>query len=112
MPADVLTATDAARAELRVLRERHGPLELVQSGGCCDGSSPLCLQRGELLAGPGDLLLGEIDGTPFYVDAEQYDRWNRPAFELDLAAGGTDAFSLEAADGVHFVSRTPGCRVR
>jgi uncharacterized protein len=109
MPPEELTATESARAELARLRERHGPLMLFQSGGCCDGSSLLCLQRGELAVGPGDLLLGEIDGTPLYIDAEQYERWNRPVFELDLAAGGTDGFTLEAADGVHFVSRTPSC---
>jgi uncharacterized protein (DUF779 family) len=108
-PADVLDATPAALALLARLRERHGPLMLVQSGGCCDGSSPLCLPRGELLVGAGDLLLGEIDGVPFYVDAEQYERWNRPSFQLDLVDGATDSFSLEAGDGVHFVSRTPAC---
>jgi uncharacterized protein (DUF779 family) len=108
-PADGIEATPAALAELAALRERHGPLMLVQSGGCCDGSSPLCLARGELLVGPGDLLLGEVDGTPFYVDAELYERWRRPAFLLDLAPGTTDAFSLEAADGVHFLSRTRAC---
>ena len=101
---DKLEATPAARAELARLRDRHGPLMLVQSGGCCDGSSPLCLERGELLVGPGDLLLGELDGTPFYIDADQYDRWRSPAFLLDLADGVTDSFSLEAEDGVHFVS--------
>ncbi len=110
-PAGEISATDAARAELDALRTRHGPLELFQSGGCCDGSSPLCLPRGELLVGPNDLLLGEIDDTPFYIDAEQYRRWNEPAFELDLAAGATDAFSLEAVDGVHFVTRSPACGV-
>ena len=105
---DKLDATPAALAELARLRERHGALMLVQSGGCCEGSSPLCLQRGELLVGPGDLLLGELDGTPFYVDADQYDRWRSPAFLLDLADGTTDSFSLEAEDGVHFVSGSCG----
>jgi uncharacterized protein (DUF779 family) len=102
-----LTATATALAKLAALRRRHGPLLLYQSGGCCDGSSPLCLPRGELLVGPGDLCLGELDGTPFYVDAEQYERWNRPRFLLDLAPGPSDGFTLEAADDVHFVSRTP-----
>jgi uncharacterized protein len=105
----MVSATEAALAELARLRERHGPLMLFQSGGCCDGSSPLCLRRGELLVGPNDLLLGELDGTPFYVDAEQYERWNRPAFRLDLVEGGSDTFSLEGPGGVHFVSRTPSC---
>jgi len=109
MPTEALSATDAALAELVVLRERHGPLMLFQSGGCCDGSSPLCLPRDELPVGAGDLMLGEIDGVPFYIDADQYERWNHPAFQLDLLPGPTDSFSLEAADGVHFVSRTPSC---
>jgi hypothetical protein len=99
-----IDATPAARAELARLRGRHGPLMLFQSGGCCDGSSPLCLHEGELLVGPGDLLLGRVDGVPFYIDAEQYGRWNRPSFVLDLSLGTTDSFSLEAADGVHFLT--------
>ena len=102
-------ATPAARAELVRLRERHGRLMLFQSCGCCDGSSPLCLAEGELLVGPNDLLLGEIDDVPFFIDAEQYERWNRPHFVLDLAAGPIDAFSLEVRDGVHFVTRSDVC---
>jgi uncharacterized protein len=103
-----ITATDAALAALARLRERHGPLMLFQSGGCCEGSSPLCLHEGELLVGPNDLLLGEVGGVAFYIDAEQYRRWNRPSFELDLAPGSTGSFSLEA-DGNHFVTRSSFC---
>ena len=104
-----VSATDAALAELARLRDRHGPLMLVQSGGCCDGSSPSCLHEGELLLGPADLLLGQVGGVPFYVDAEQYDRWRRPRFLLDVAPGGSDTFSLEGLDDLHFVSLTPAC---
>ena len=104
-----IDATDAARAELALLRARHGRLMLFQSGGCCDGSSPLCLQEGELLVGPNDRVLGVIDGVPFYIDAEQDDRWNRPSFLLDLAAGTTDSFSLEVSDDVHFVTYGGAC---
>jgi hypothetical protein len=102
-------ATEAALAELARLRTRHGPLMLFQSGGCCDGSSPLCLQEGELRVGPNDRLLGAIDGVPFYIDAEQDDRWNRPSFMLDVAGGATDSFSLEVADDVHFVTHGATC---
>ena len=102
-----ISATDAALEELARLRARFGRLMLFQSGGCCDGSSPLCLNEGELLVGPNDLLLGELGGVPFYIDAEQYERWNRPAFVLDVAPGAAEGFSLEALDDVHFVSRTP-----
>ena len=97
-----VSLTEAALAELERLRERHGPLMLFQSGGCCDGGSPLCLPEGELLLGPGDL--------PFYVDADQYERWRRPSFVLDVGTGAGDTFSLEGADGVRFVSRTPACQ--
>ncbi len=108
---EVVAATEAALAVIRRLTAHHGPLMFVQSGGCCDGSSPLCLREGELLVGPGDLLLGLVGGVPFYIDTEQYERWNRPHFLLDVAQGSTDSFSLEAADGVHFVTRSSGCAI-
>ena len=107
--ANVIDATPAALAELARLRERHGPLMLFQSGGCCDGSSPLCLHEGELLVGPNDIELGEVGGVPFFIDAEQYERWNRPSFLLDVARGTPDAFTLEARDGIHFVTRSSAC---
>ena len=105
-----ITATPAARDELARLRERHGSLILFLSGGCCEGSSPLCLQAGELLLGANDLDLGELDGVPFYIDAEQDRRWNAPIFQLDLSPGESDTFSLENADRVHFVVRSSVCR--
>lgn len=107
-----IEATDAAAAEIRRLRRRHGRLMLFQSAGCCDGSSPLCLHEGELLLGPNDLLLGEAAGVPFYVDGELYERWKRPRFVLDVEDGPTDAVSLEAEDGIHFVTRGGACADR
>lgn len=88
------------------LTARHGALMLFQSGGCCDGSSPLCLHEGELLIGPNDLLLGELGGMPVYIDAEQDQRWNRPQFVLDVARGPVSGFSLEGLDGIHFFTRS------
>ena len=99
-------ATSAAIAEIARLKARHGPLMFVQSGGCCDGSSPICLRQGELLLGPNDLMLGKIAGCPFYVDREQYERWRRPRFVIDVGPGGGDSFSVEGADGIHFVAAT------
>jgi uncharacterized protein (DUF779 family) len=104
-----ITATPAALEELAQLRERHGPLLFFLSGGCCEGSFPLCLEEGELLLGPGDRLLGTVGGTPFYVDAEQDDRWNEPVLQLDVSSGETDTFSLENADRVHFVAHSGAC---
>jgi uncharacterized protein (DUF779 family) len=103
-----ITATDAALAELARLRERFGPLTLLQSGGCCDGSSPLCVREGELLVGrPNDEYLGEVGGVSFWIDRDQWVRWNRPAFVLDVAPGAPSGFSLEGVDDVQFVSRPP-----
>jgi uncharacterized protein len=107
---EAISATDAALAELARLRERFGPLTLFLSAGCCEGSSPLCVSRGELLIGPNDRRLGVVGGVPFNIDAEQYERWNRPAFVLDVAPGPGDTFSLEALDELHFVTRTSTAR--
>jgi uncharacterized protein (DUF779 family) len=99
-------ATEAASEMLERLGALHGPLALFQSGGCCDGSSPICLKDGELPPGPADLLLGVLGETPFYVDGEQYERWGRPRFLLDVGAGPAEGFSLSLPDE-HLVTRTP-----
>jgi len=102
-----VVATDAAAAVLRHLTATFGPLILIQSGGCCDGSSPMCLQEGELLLREDDLLLDELEGVPFYCDREQYERWNRPPLVLDVGHGPAEGFSLEGLAGVHFKCETP-----
>ena len=73
--SETVTVTDPARDLIVRLKALYGSLIFMQSGGCCDGSSPMCLQEGDLLLGPNDLLLGEIEGCPFYIDREQYERW-------------------------------------
>ena len=104
--SETVSATDAARDLIVRLKTRYGSLIFMQSGGCCDGSSPMCLQKGDLLLGPNDLLLGEIEECPFYIDREQYERWRRPAFLLDVSPGDGDTFSLEGLEGMHFIART------
>jgi uncharacterized protein len=99
--------TPAALEVIRRLEAAHGPLAFFQSGGCCDGTSPICLKDGELLAGPHDVHLGDIGGAPFYIDSDQYQRWGTPPFLIDVVPGAAEGFSLEALEGVHFVSRTP-----
>ncbi len=106
-----ITATPEARAMLKRLVLTHGPLALFQSGGCCDGSLPLCLLADDLAPGPGDVLLGEVAGVPFYIDAEQFRRWGDPEFVLDVAGGAPEGFSLGLADA-HFVTRSPVCQAR
>ena len=98
-----LIATPRATDAVNRLTREHGPLAIFQSGGCCDGSLPLCLLAGELLPSPSDVLLGHVGGAPFYIDREQYERWGEPGFLLDVAAGAPEGFSLGEPDG-HFVS--------
>ena len=105
--APAVGATPAALEVIDRLEAAHGPLTFFQSGGCCDGTSPICLKDGELPAGPDDVRLGDIGGAPFYIDSDQYKRWGTPRFLIDVASGAAEGFSLEGLEGVHFVSRTP-----
>ncbi len=105
-----VTATAAALEAITRLGAAHGRLAFFQSGGCCDGSSPICLVDGELPVAPSDLLLGEIGGAPFYIDADMYERFGRPDFVVDLAPGAPEGFSLGLADA-HFVALDSSCGV-
>ena len=98
-----ISATPRAIAMVQRLVREHGPVAIHQSGGCCDGSLPLCLLADELGQGPNDVLLGHVAGVPFYIDAEQYQRWGCPHFLLDAASGAPEGFSLGEGDA-HFVT--------
>ena len=104
--SDRITATAEALDAIERLTAKHGALMLYQSGGCCDGSSPLCLPAGELLLGAGDVLLGELGGMRVYIDADQDRRWKHPSFRLDVAPGPASDFSLEGLEGIRFVTRS------
>ena len=101
-----ISATEEALSALRRLASEHGQVMFFLSGGCCDGSLPICLDEGELLVGPNDLLLGEVAGALFYIDAELFERWRRPDFVLDVAAGSPEGMSLGTLDGRHFVTQS------
>jgi uncharacterized protein (DUF779 family) len=99
-----ITATPAARDAIKRLRVARGhPLMFVQSGGCCDGSSPMCFPSGEFIIGDADLLLGDVEGCSFYIDSRLYHVWNSPELVLDVAAGEPGGFSLGPGGGLHFV---------
>jgi uncharacterized protein (DUF779 family) len=106
-----ITATAAARQAITGLRAaRGGAVMFVQSGGCCAGSLPMCFPDGEFFVGDNDVLLGDIDGCPFYIDKHLDDAWRRDSFVLDVAAGPPGGFSLPAGDDdLHFVVRSPVC---
>jgi uncharacterized protein (DUF779 family) len=98
--------TDAAADVLRQLVAQHGPLLFHQSGGCCDGSSPMCFPRGEFHIGQRDVLLGELDGTPFYIGGQQFEAWQHTQLLIDVVPGCGSGFSLEAPLGVRFLNRS------
>ena len=101
-----IEATARAAALLRELKKRHGPLLFHQGGGCCDGSVPLCLKQSEFRIGSRDVLMGFVEDTPFYLGSGQPVQLAQDGLVLDVADGDTDRFSVEAAEGVYFVSRT------
>ena len=104
-PRQVL-ATDSALALIEKLKARHGDLMFHQSGGCCDGSSPMCFQRGELLVGENDVQLGEIGGTPFYMSRSQFEYWKHTELTVDVVPGRGGMFSLEGQEGLRFLTRS------
>ena len=99
-------ATDAALELIAKLKAKHGPLMFHQSGGCCDGSSPMCYPDGDLLVGDNDVQLGEIGGCPFYMSAAQYEYWKHTELTIDVVPGRGGMFSLEGPEGVRFLTRS------
>jgi uncharacterized protein (DUF779 family) len=105
-----ITATPAARKAITALRAaRGGPVMFVQSGGCCAGSTPMCYPIGEFVLGDVDVLLGDIDGCPFYIDKRLDEAWHQEQFLLDVAEGEPEGFSLAAGENLHFVTLSPAC---
>ena len=101
-----VVATDAALEMMDKLRERHGPLMFFQSGGCCDGSTPMCYALGEFDVSDTDIYLGNLNGTPFYMGLEQFEYWEHTQLIIDVVPGRGAGFSLEAPEGVRFLTRS------
>jgi len=99
-----IEATDEARKWLRQLTDTHGPILLHQSGGCCDGSAPMCFTQKEFRVGQRDVLLGTMEDVPFYVGGQQYRVWKDWFVTLDAKPGHSGVFSLEGAEGIRFVT--------
>ena len=98
--------TEAATALMQKLEAKHGPLMFHQSGGCCDGSSPMCYPRGEFLVGDNDVLLATLGDTPFYMSKPQFQYWKHTQLILDVVPGRGGMFSLEGPEGVRFLIRS------
>ena len=107
MPApDRVLRTPAATALMDKLAAIHGRLMFHQSGGCCDGSSPMCYPLGEFLTGDSDVLVGTLDDTPFYMSRSQFEYWRHTQLILDVVPGRGGMFSLEGPEGVRFLIRS------
>ena len=98
--------TPAAAAVIERIRAMHGPLLFHQSGGCCDGSAPMCYPLGEFRTGAQDVLMGRIADCPFYMGAAQFEYWRHTQLIIDVVPGRGSGFSLEAPEGVRFLTRS------
>jgi uncharacterized protein (DUF779 family) len=99
-------ATPAALELLEVVRSKHGPVMFHQSGGCCDGSAPMCYPQGEFMTGDSDVQLGEIGGAPFWMSAAQFEYWKHTQLIIDVVPGRGGMFSLEGPEGKRFLTRS------
>jgi uncharacterized protein (DUF779 family) len=95
-----------ASAVVEQLRERRGELMFHQSGGCCDGSSPMCFPKGEFIVGSSDVWLGEVAGCDFYMAKDQFEFWQHTELTIDITEGRGASFSLEIPLGLRFVTKS------
>ena len=110
--ATSLNKVKATAEALQLLEEiisDHGPVLFHQSGGCCDGSSPMCYPRDEFLVGDRDVLLGMIGETPVYISESQYEAWKNTDLIIDVVPGRGGMFSLDNGREKRFLTRSVVC---
>lgn len=98
--------TEEAEAVVNQLRAQYGPLMFHQSGGCCDGSQPMCFEKDDFKTGDSDVLLGNIAGCEFFMSRDQFEYWQHTQLLIDVIPGRGSSFSLEIPLGVRFVTRS------
>ena len=101
-----IEVTNEVKAVIDELREQHGELMFHQSGGCCDGSSPMCLNKGDLMLNETDVWLGEIHGCDFYMSKDQFEYWKHTHLTIDVTKGRGSSFSLEIPLGLRFIIKS------
>jgi uncharacterized protein (DUF779 family) len=105
-PVSRVTATAAAEDLVRTLQAEHGALLFHQSGGCCDGSSPMCYPQSDFMVGDSDVRLGDIAGAPFYMSRAQFEYWQHTQLLIDVVPGRGGMFSLENGRELRFLTRS------
>ena len=106
---DKVSATPAALALLAEIVADHGPVLFHQSGGCCDGSSPMCYPQGDFLIGDRDVQMGQIGGMPFYISGSQFELWRHTDLIIDVVPGRGGMFSLDNGRERRFLTRSTLC---
>ncbi len=106
MTIERVLATEQTKALIAKLSQIHGPLMFHQSGGCCDGSAPMCYPSKEFRVGQLDVYLGEIAGCPFYISGPQFEYWQHTQLTIDVVKGRGSGFSVEAPEGLRFLTRS------
>ena len=106
-----VSATPGAVALLDEIIADHGPVLIHQSGGCCDGSSPMCYPQGDFIVGDRDVLLGTIGDTPVYISESQYEAWKHTDLTIDVVPGRGGMFSLDNGREKRFLTRSTVCAV-
>ena len=106
-----VTATSAALELIEEIKADHGEIMFHQSGGCCDGSSPMCYAQGDFLIGDHDVLLGEIGGAPFYISGSQFEAWKHTNLIIDVVEGRGGMFSLDNGRERRFLTRSEVCAI-
>ncbi|TWJ04850.1 hypothetical protein JN11_00573 [Mucilaginibacter frigoritolerans] len=101
-----VSVTPEAVAVIRQLKQEHGELMFHQSGGCCDGSQPMCFEKGEFIVGSNDVYLGDIEGCGFFMSSDQFEYWKHTQLTIDIVPGRGASFSLEIPLGLRFITRS------
>lgn len=98
-----VSITNKATEIVNTLKAKHGDLIFHQSGGCCDGSAPMIFEKDDMYLDESDILLGEVEGIPFYMNQDQYEYWKHTHLTIDITEGRGASFSLEIPLGVRFI---------
>lgn len=106
MPFSRIDATNDAKELIAKLKIKFGDLMFHQSGGCCDGSSPMCFSKGEFIIGNSDVKIGEIENCEFFMSEDQFEYWKHTHLTLDITKGRGSSFSIEIPSGFRFIIRS------
>jgi len=105
-PTERVLVTPEASKIIKQLQEEYGELMFHQSGGCCDGSQPMCFEKGEFKVGGNDVYMGDIDGCAFFMASDQFEYWRHTQLNIDISPGRGSSFSLEIPLGLRFIIRS------